>query len=496
MTNVEKIINLIDGWINPIMVKELRQAVQGKFIMAVLLFFLTISVAVLGFYSMTYDKELEDFEGGRTIFLIYLGILMGTCLLFVPGYTSSRLAAERADENVDLLFATAMKPAAIIRGKLLSAFILCILIYSACMPFMTLTYLLRGIDLPTIFILLALGLLAVLIGIQFSIFLACLPMSKWFKGLMALSGLFGLGLLMWTIMAASFMLLRFGIGSAIGSWAFLCVALSIAVLVIIAAGLLFVLSVAMITPSSANRALPIRIYLTAIWLFGGVIAAAWAIKGISECWPMIVWASVSAGIFSFSLLGAVSEREKLGLRVANTIPKRRWLRGPAFLFYSGGAGGVIWAMLMMFFTYVVLGFWHDIFPRMAGWKDMDIATQCITALCLYFIAYSLTGLCLRRFILGRLVKIPLTWGIVAGLIMTGAIGPLLVAFFAQQDIGYRQGHVWFLGNPFGAIAFYREVDLFITVGIAWAAGAILINLPWFYNQITRFKPPGETEFVA
>ena len=36
---------------------------------------------------------------------------------------------------------------------------LTLLIYSACMPFLIMTYLLRGIDLPTIFTVLALGFL-------------------------------------------------------------------------------------------------------------------------------------------------------------------------------------------------------------------------------------------------------------------------------------------------------------------------------------------------
>ena len=37
-------------------------------------------------------------------------------------------------------------------------------------------------------------------------------------------------------------------------------------------GLFFVLSVALISPPSANRALPVRIYITVIWLLGGLLA--------------------------------------------------------------------------------------------------------------------------------------------------------------------------------------------------------------------------------
>ncbi len=83
---------------------------------------------------------------------------MITCIGFVPLYCGVRLSLERNDANIDLLFVTTITPGAIVRGKYLAAMALTLLIFSACMPFMVLTYLLRGIDLPTIFLVLAFGL--------------------------------------------------------------------------------------------------------------------------------------------------------------------------------------------------------------------------------------------------------------------------------------------------------------------------------------------------
>ena len=53
-------------------------------------------------------------------------------------------------DNVDLLFISTLKPRAIMAGKLQSAVILVLMVFSACAPFMTFTYLLRGLDMPTI----------------------------------------------------------------------------------------------------------------------------------------------------------------------------------------------------------------------------------------------------------------------------------------------------------------------------------------------------------
>src|SRR5205823_4778714 len=81
---------------------------------------------------------------------ILQGILLFTCLLFIPAYTGIRLAAERSDINVDLLFISTLRPRAIVRGKFVAALVLAVLIFSACTPFMTFSYLLRGLDVPSV----------------------------------------------------------------------------------------------------------------------------------------------------------------------------------------------------------------------------------------------------------------------------------------------------------------------------------------------------------
>ena len=84
-----------------------------------------------------------------------LGILMFTCMIFVPLYSGGRMSLERSNADMDLLYVTTLSPGAIVRGKYLTATALTLLIFSASMPFMILTYLLRGIDLPSIFFVLA-----------------------------------------------------------------------------------------------------------------------------------------------------------------------------------------------------------------------------------------------------------------------------------------------------------------------------------------------------
>ena len=141
MKSIGDSLEKMNDRLNPIVVKELRQAVQGKFLIVVVICFLCIQLLTMGIFLITDESISESFDAGLKIFRVLLWNLLATCVLFVPAYTGFRLISERADANVDLLFITTLRPRSIIWGKFLAAIILTVLLYSACMPFMTFTYL-------------------------------------------------------------------------------------------------------------------------------------------------------------------------------------------------------------------------------------------------------------------------------------------------------------------------------------------------------------------
>ena len=363
MKSIADIPEKIDDRLNPIVVKELRQAVQGRFLIVVLICFLCLQLLTVGLF-LTDEAVTESFSAGLNVFRVLLGILLGTCLLFVPAYTGLRLASERADANVDLLFITTLRPQSIIWGKFFAGIVLTILLYSACMPFMTFTYLLRGVDLPSVFILLALDFIVVAVGIQCGILIGCIPANRIFKVIL------GVGWLVVTVIAFSILLaamfapaglLDSGVGSQLDSWKFWRGALGILVGGVSFIGLLALLSIALISPLSANRALPVRIFATSVWTLTGVGAAIWSI-GVNNLTPIMVWATLNILLHSIGLFVAISERESLGRRVRRTVPRRWLLRSLAFLFYSGDAGGVAWASLMIYSDLTVYRYVGDPFP--------------------------------------------------------------------------------------------------------------------------------------
>ena len=212
----------------------MRQAVKGKFIASVLMIFLVLQLMVIGGVLVLSNNLGSNFNIGRETFIALLGVLLGTCLLFLPAYAAIRLSSEKSDNNVDLFFITTLSPVQIIWGKLSSALVLTLLFFTACMPFLTLTYLLRGLDLPSVFILLAFDFLIVTATIQFGILLGCLPGKtltrsiRFLIGLGAVSGVFSIAL------GASGNMLFFGVGSVLSSWTFWGPALTVIVFILLA----------------------------------------------------------------------------------------------------------------------------------------------------------------------------------------------------------------------------------------------------------------------
>ena len=82
----------LDDRINPIVVKELRQAVQSRFVTAALITLITIQIAAIGIYLLNSGDSLLDTDSGQHIFIMLYSVLLGVSLLFVPLYNAELTA--------------------------------------------------------------------------------------------------------------------------------------------------------------------------------------------------------------------------------------------------------------------------------------------------------------------------------------------------------------------------------------------------------------------
>ena len=490
MKSISDILEKIDDRLNPIVVKELRQAVQGKFLIVVLICFLCLQLLTVGLF-LTDEAVTESFTAGLNVFRVLLGILLATCLLFVPAYTGIRLASERVDANVDLLFITTLRPQSIIWGKFFAGLVIIILLYSACMPFMTFTYLLRGVDLLSVFILLALDFIVMAVSIQCGILVGCLPANRIFKVILGVGWLVVTNVVFVTLLAAMFApggLLDSGLGSQLDSWKFWRGALGVLVGGGAFIGILALLSIALISPLSTNRALPVRIFVTATWLLTAIGAAIWSI-GVNGLTPITVWAILNILLYSIGLFVAVSEREHLGRRVRRTIPRKWLLRPLAFLFYSGDASGVAWSSLMIILTLLFMGIWLIIFPQMQTEDNIE-AIGALACLGLYAFSYALGASLIRRRFLAYRVTGAYTWVIALILLgVTTTMIPLLLFFLYGE-----WNKEWLVASPLGPLLF-SETKGFVSNSIAIARVCAIfvgvLSLPWFVRQFNDFQSPIE-----
>ena len=477
----------INDRLNPIVVKELRQAVQGKFLVVVIICFLCVQLLTMGLFLVIDKSVAASFDGGLKIFRVLVSNLLMTCLLCIPAYTGIRLANERADANVDLLFITTLRPQSIIWGKFLAGLVITVLLYSACMPFMTFTYLLRGIDLPSIFVLLAFDFLVVAVGIQSAIFVACIPANRVFRVILGV-GWFVIVLIAVNIITVfSLLLMEFGIGSQLDSSEFWLGALGVLVSGLALIGIFALLSIALISPLSANRALPVRIFVTVVWFLTGIGAAIWSIV-VDDFDPIWVWAILHILLHSIGLFIAVSERESLGQRIRQTVPRRWVFRPLAFLFYSGAAGGVAWSSIIIALTLLSGVEWLIVFPHMETGDEM-LRLAPLAVLGLYTLSYVLAASLIRRNFLMNRVTSNYTWVIALVLLgITTTIIPLILFFFYGK---WEEN--WLVASPLGSILFAESevvpFSLIISIFCVVFVGAL--NMPWFFRQFSDFKPPRE-----
>lgn len=518
---MRRLIAWFDDAINPIVVKELRQAVKSRFVIATLLLFLAVQLGwfvmhLLVFSQMRNINSLE-YQGGPEAFIALQYILLATCLLFIPLYTAVRLAAERNEVNVDLLYITTIQPRSIIAGKLASALALAVLIFSLCMPFMGLTYYLRGLDWTVILFVLAFDFLVVMMAVQSMVFLAVIPCNIVLRVILGLIALYCLGATYFGVVELSREMLRFDFfrETSQGFYAFV----AFVGWIVGMGALLFSFSVAIVSPPSSNRTLWPRIVMLLVsGISGGVFAWLCTLDDVRGE-PFCVWIWFSTALASLAMLIAINERREYPPRIARRIPSSALGRLFAFPFFGGAAGGIVFALLLAGMTLVAgavfrIAMLEPMFLRMGGPlfeadPFYDTSMHAAAMMFLYMYCYGLTAVFLQRTILRRIAPI-YTWVIALLLLGLGMVVPYIISYWIHLDQWTReQNSIWLITNPFVTLyevmryrtsrTEYRDLvaGFWLFLG-AWTCIVTLLNLRWFGTQLASFRrriPPLPPDFA-
>jgi hypothetical protein len=237
-------------------------------------------------------------------------------------------------------------------------------------------------------------------------------------------------------------------------------------------------------PPPANRAPPVRYWITGLWLVWGGIAGvtAWL---ETELGFVYAWSIVSISVTA--LLSGVSASFAPGYsrRVLGEVSSHRLTRIHQFLLFSGAENGMLWALLPGAVSVgVVMLCENSGLPWCKSSDDMNAGR--LSGFLFYLIAYVWTVRAVWQLGFHRWVTYRLA-GVVAGVLII--LGWALPALVALGDVKAGRDAAWLFGNVFAVFSEKQPevVPLALGAGI-WAAMAVAANLPGLSAALLRFAP--------
>lgn len=481
MSGFQKMVAAIDDRINPIMVKELRQALRGKFFWTVLLLFLVFQCMVLTF-SIDYHSIASSSSGSDTMYLL-LYVLVFSSLLLIPLYTGFRFASESYEGSDELLFITTITPNSIIRGKFLAAMSIVLLLYSAFVPFMAMTSFLSGVDPSLAAVLLGIAFLLSAASIMFQICVAALARSNSAINLLKIFSFISQMILFFYTTSIFSELVRYGFSRVFHTNHEAQVTLTIAGIIMGIAMFCYYAAAGIISANGTNRTGGLRRFSTFFWLFSLAVALYWANKTTSLL-PVIIWAYLMTNWICLLCLVSISERDCLSRRLARQLSPHVWGRRFNLLFFSGAAGGVVWTSLLFFATIAVT----LVVPEFSRFSTGLTAYQSsefyayILATPLFLIAYSLLAVFVRRNFLSRFISSSNTWVLVLLLTAFMAFMPVLLSGFSSliSDIIRQFSYISMMDQ-----ARSPGVSSALMPGLLLFLVALALNFQWLKRQIVE-----------
>ena len=175
---------------------------------------------------------------------------------------------------------------------------------------------------------------------------------------------------------------------------------------------------------------------------------------------------------------SVSERDRLGARVRQAIPHSRSRRAFAFLFYSGSAGGFIWASIGIVMTFVVGSIAASASFRTAF--NSKFESQLLRAGFMSFNSWiaAAGAVLIHRGLLKNRVSRVHTWLISLGIeVSTGLLWSMYMISAGSHLVSFN----------FAGMSKFRE-DPPIAAAAVIAAFMVSLCLPWIFRQTAAFKP--------
>jgi len=503
--------------LNPILVKEARQALKSK------QFVLTFALVLLAAWSWSVGGVLllgpeANFQSGQSMFLGYLLILAFPLMVVVPFGAFQSLSAEREDRTFEMLAISTLRPRQFVSGKLASAMLQMLVYLSAVAPCLAFTYMLRGIDILAILMMTGYVVLASIGLSAIALLLATLTSEKHWQSVLSVLLILGL---MYCLMGSA----AVAVQATRSVWPFddatfwytnaavLTAYLSYLALAITA-------TAAQLSFASDNRSTRLRVILLiqqALWI--GWLAGVWFTIGTRGSGPLfsLLFMFTALPLLQWAVVGALmtGESPELSRRVQRSLPKSFLGRGFLTWFNPGpGTGYVfvvgnlltVWLAVAVAVTLMSdqgIGALTDLFRRFPPEASGEVGR--VFHFATLGVCYVIFYLGLGRLLLGLARRFSATSLFLAGLVnfllvLAGTALPMVIQY--SRDPPVRDYTLWQTMNPLWTLADLgagrnssADSDIVIVVVVLAAFCVFLANLPQVIREVrfVRVDKPRRVE---
>jgi hypothetical protein len=326
----------LDDRLNPILVKEVRQALRSRYFIGTYSLALIMATGIGMFVLMGADGD----ELGMIFFATVYVCLAAATMGLVPFQAFLAAGGGWDAEKTNVLLLTDLRPAQIVRGRLLSSLTQSLLILLALLPFLGLAFLLPGVDLAAAGVVLVTTLI-------FSGYLSCLTIAaSWLTSNKLLRVLLmtflGGGLLWFTGIAVALGIEMLDHPDNMADdefwWAWAAIVLHGGAV----AAFAFAAACARIAHPEENRSRPLR--LLTLGITASLLVAIYVLMDkVSHPDDEMVVALAAYGSLALSVPFAffLTEPERLGRRVRIELPRRSLLALLSAPLQPGGGNGFL-----------------------------------------------------------------------------------------------------------------------------------------------------------
>jgi hypothetical protein len=433
--------------LNPILVREVQQAIKGRVFPLTILVALAISVVIA---SVVASDEVSA-SSGRRAFDAGFATLAPLLLFVVPMQAYNSMRTELKGGIVEQLLMSRLSPGRVLFGKLQAAMVQFLLYVSILSPLLATSYLLRGVDLLTIVVSLFFALVACVAATAFAVSSAAQAVVPALQPIANLGIAFGLGLATFGAVAGivggeyaqgmGYLLRSNQVGMVISA---------LVLAAVLSTTLSWLAARSYLLHTFENKSTGFRLFLWSLpvvgygWMLGFVEPGDWqyVFPGMSVG---LVFAAIAFGVFM------VTEQQEFSPRVYHHVPVSRGLAMLATPFLPGRDRGLLcFSAFSIVLLLVGLLFW----PSSSGFFGM---AQHAGRIGLMALAYGMVYLLIGRWLRARLpntVQASQAGRVVLPVVLVVfCILPLLIDGLTRAR-GVDDWHLGHVMNPFWTISHF------------------------------------------